>query len=110
MTSPVVFNKAEIGGLELAYLEAGQGSPVLFLHGGGATDYRTWEDQVESFSPRYHAIAYSRRGHFPNPSIPSDLQPVSTETHGRDLHDLIEALKMDRVTLVATSYGGDIAL
>lgn len=99
-----------IDGVEIAFKEAGRGSPVIFLHGGGATDYRTWDAQLDLFSKGYHVFAYSRRGHYPNAHAPDNSLPNSTETHGRDLFNLIKALNLGRVSLVATSYGGDIAL
>ena len=38
---------AKINGTELAYLEHGQGQPIVFVH-GGVGDYREWELQVPS--------------------------------------------------------------
>jgi pimeloyl-ACP methyl ester carboxylesterase len=57
--------RIEINGAELHYVEQGQGDSVVFVH-GGLGDFRTWLPQVASFSGRYHAIAYSRRAHYPN--------------------------------------------
>ena len=54
-----------LNGIDLAYIERGQGQPVLFVH-GGIGDYRYWERQVEAFGSRYRAIAVSCRGHWPN--------------------------------------------
>src|ERR1700754_3430865 len=52
-------------GTELTYVEAAQGEPVIFVH-GGLQDYRMWAEHLPKFAGRYRAIAYSRRNHFPN--------------------------------------------
>jgi len=81
---------------------------VVFVH-GGLGDYRTWRQQVHTFSERYRAISYSRRNHYPNdPPGPGAIS--SMEPHIEDLAELIDKLGMGRVHIVANSYGGYISL
>ncbi|MEJ0066152.1 MAG: alpha/beta hydrolase [Caulobacteraceae bacterium] len=51
--------------VELHYIEAGIGAPVVFVH-GSLSDYGYWEAQVRAFAEKYRAIAYSRRYDWPN--------------------------------------------
>lgn len=101
-------SKIEINGTELHYVEQGQGDAVLFVH-GGLGDFRTWLPQVDSFSERYRAIAYSRRAHYPN-AWPSDYTCADMQLHVDDLRSLIEALGLGKVHLVGNSYGAYLCL
>src|SRR5262245_38888159 len=58
-------------GVELHYVEKGQGVPVVFVHGGGG-DYTAWEPHLGAFAESYRAIAYSCRYNYPNTN---KLQP-----------------------------------
>jgi pimeloyl-ACP methyl ester carboxylesterase len=111
---PNPFQYILAGEVTLAYTEEGQGAPVVFLHGGGPTDLRTWGAQIEPFAARHHAIAYSRRCHYPNAWMGdgSDVNSTvnSTYVHAADLAAFISALDLDRVHLAGVSYGADIAL
>ncbi len=99
----------DISGARLEYIEAGQGEPLIFVH-GSLEDLRIWRRQVEPFSKRYHVIAYSRRYHYPN-AAPGDGDPEYTAAlHGDDLAGLIEALNLGPTHLVTSSFGGCVAL
>jgi pimeloyl-ACP methyl ester carboxylesterase len=60
------FKEIRMGDISLAYIEQGQGTPVIFVHGGGPTDLRTWGQQIEPFAEHFRVIAYSQRYHYPN--------------------------------------------
>jgi non-heme chloroperoxidase len=47
-------------GITLHYVEAGKGTPVIFVH-GLLSDEGYWADQLGPFAEHYRAIAYSRR-------------------------------------------------
>ncbi|MDZ4234133.1 MAG: alpha/beta hydrolase, partial [Dietzia sp.] len=48
-----------VDGLITSYLEAGQGDPVVLLHGGefGANAAIGWENTIEALATRYHVFA-----------------------------------------------------
>jgi len=104
------FKKVQAGAVSLAYVERGEGDPVVFVHGSGATDMRTWGAQIELFGERYRAIAYSRRYHYPNPWLGDGSEINDVAVHAADLAALIAALGLDRPHLVGLSFGADIAL
>lgn len=95
-------------GTELAYVEQGSGAPVVLVH-GSLGSYDHWLSVVEALAPRYHAIAYSRRYHAPNPG-PTEGVEFSYQLHTADLSAFIEALGVAPVHLVGHSYGGFMAL
>lgn len=51
----------EVPGGRLYVEAAGEGHPVLLLH-GNLGDHRMWDDQVAPFAERYRVIRYDRRG------------------------------------------------
>jgi non-heme chloroperoxidase len=97
-------------GYEFHYTDQGQGQALVLLHPGGATDYRTWNAQVEAFSEQYRVIAYSRRYHYPNATHGAGPEWFDSGLHAADLAAILDALQIERAALVANSHGGDVAL
>ena len=100
--------KIRVRGVELHYIEQGQGEPLILLHGGQG-DYRSWEPQIKAFSQQYRVISYSRRYHYPN-NNPLTAKNHSAYVEADDLAAFIRKLKLGRVHLVGTSIGAFTAL
>jgi pimeloyl-ACP methyl ester carboxylesterase len=97
-----------VRGTELAYVESGQGEPIVLIHGAVA-DLRAWDGLRPLLAKRYRVVAYSRRFHAPN-RAPADGDPASThQLHAEDLVALIHELKLGAVHLVGHSQGGVVA-
>ena len=97
-----------VNGVELHYIEAGEGEPVILLHGGQG-DYRAWQPQILVLKPRYRVISYSRRYHHPNDN------PIAGTNHSalvdaEDLAGLMTQLGLESAHLVGTSFGAFTAL
>jgi pimeloyl-ACP methyl ester carboxylesterase len=97
-----------VNGVELHYIERGQGEPIILLHGGQG-DYRAWQPQMDALSAHYRVISYSRRFHYPNKN-PIRGTDYSALVDAKDLAAFVAALKLDRVHLVGTSYGALTAM
>lgn len=97
-----------VRGVELHYIEAGRGEPLILLHGGQG-DYRSWEPQIQAFSPHYRVISYSRRYHYPN-NNPLTAQNHSAYVEAEDLAAFMRQRTLARVHLVGTSIGAFTAL
>jgi len=90
-------------GTKLHFKDWGAGQPVVFSH-GWPLSADAFEDQMFYLASRgYRCIAHDRRGHRRS-SQP--WQGNDMDTYADDLADLIEALKLTRVTLVGHSTGG----
>lgn len=109
MTLAQDLKRTAVDGYELAYVEQGQGEPVIFVH-GGLQDYRMWSEQLPKFALHYRAIAYSRRNNYPNVVSPEGTPDGAADVHGEDLAGFAHALGLSKIRVVAHSSGAHAAL
>jgi 3-oxoadipate enol-lactonase len=97
---------ARIGDLDLHYREAGDGPPLVFVHGlgGSATD---WEHQLPFFSARYRVIVPELRGFG---DTPRGQGLPSIPRFAADLRGLLDHLGVDDCHLIGHSMGGAVSL
>jgi pimeloyl-ACP methyl ester carboxylesterase len=81
----------EVRGLRTWYDEAGDGEPLLLLHGGMCTN-ETWGPQFGVLAERFHVFATERRGHGHTPDVDGPL-------HYQDMAD-------DTIAFLDTVVGG----
>jgi esterase len=98
----------EVNGYEMAYLERGQGTPLVLVH-GSLSDFRAWALQMEPFSADYQTIAVSLRHCYPE-YWDGEGAKFSVRQHADDLSVFVKKLNSGPVHLVAHSRGGDVAL
>lgn len=96
-------------GIRLNYIEAGSGTPVIFIH-GTLGDMYMWTSFIESFGKDYRAIAYSRRYNHPNRNPVPPMANHSTGIEAEDLAEFITKLQLPKAHVVGYSYGGYTAL
>jgi pimeloyl-ACP methyl ester carboxylesterase len=106
--SGVQTRQADINGAKLTYIEQGQGTPVVFVHGSLA-DLRAWEAQRLAIAQRHRFIALTQR-YFGTAPWPGNGKDFSQQAHAADLAAFIQSLGAGPVHLVGWSYGGLTAL
>ena len=95
-------------GLSLHLMEwSSEGTPMLLIHGFG-NDCHVWDEFAPQMAPYYRTIAIDLRGHGDSDRDPS--QRYDYPFHVRDLDKLTKSLSIDRVVLVAHSFGGRAAM
>lgn len=94
-------------GVVLHYVEAGRGTPVVFVH-GSIGDGSYWSGQIGPFSRMHRTVAYSRRYNWPNHN--PTRAGYSAVVDAQDLARLIERLGLGRSHIVGHSYGALTAL
>jgi len=90
--------------VKLYYEEAGQGTPILFVH-EFAGDHRSWEAQLREFGKRYRCVAYAARGYKPS-DVPDDPNAYSYRHVMRDAVAVLDRLKIAQAHLIGLSMGG----
>lgn len=97
-------HKIMVGDLEVAYTEAGSGSPVVLVH-GLAEDKSTWSVQQTALTD-IHTFAYDLRGH--GDTTLGDADATLAQL-GTDLLGFLETVT-GPATVVGFSLGGTVAL
>jgi len=100
---PVDSGRVAVPGSSLYYETAGNGRPLILLH-GGSLDRRMWDDQFYALAQSHRVIRYDARGHGRSGSVTSPFDG------SEDLRALMEALRVGRATLVGSSLGGATAI
>lgn len=94
-----------VNGIDLHYVEAGSGEPLLLIMGFGG-DHLAWAFQVPALSARYRVITFDNRGAGQS-SVPDE--PYSTRVMAQDAVGLLDALGVERAHVLGVSMGGMIA-
>jgi pimeloyl-ACP methyl ester carboxylesterase len=93
----------EVDGAALRVRTGGAGPALVLLH-GWALDLGMWERQLESFARSFRVVAYDRRGFGRSSGEPGIERDVA------DLGALLDALAIERASIVAMSQGARVAL
>jgi pimeloyl-ACP methyl ester carboxylesterase len=96
----------DIAGLKTWFDTAGEGDPLVLMHGGLVTN-DTWAAQMPAFAERFRVIAPERRahGHTPDVEGPLNYNDMATDTIG-----FIETVVKEPAHLVGWSDGGVVGL
>jgi 3-oxoadipate enol-lactonase len=106
MATSVRSSFVEVPGARLYYEIAGEGEPVVFLH-GGLLDGRMWDEQIAFFASRFQTIRYDVRCAGQSEDLSSPHEPY---IHYQDLYHLLRALSIPNASLVGLSGGTRIAI
>lgn len=95
-------------GHRIHYREAGDGAPVVLLHGGIIdAAHVSWPPVVDRLAPDYHVVAPDLLGYGESDLPPG---PYSIPRHAGVIADALEELDLGPVTLVGLSMGGGVAM
>lgn len=92
---------AEVNGVRLHYLTAGEGDPVVLLHGYAQTSHM-WLPLIARLADKHTVVAPDLRG-FGQSATPED--GYTKQAMAQDIHALIKSLKYDRIRLVGHDIG-----
>jgi len=95
----------DVGGVSTRIIEAGDGEPLILLHGTGG-HAEAYLRNLASLSRRYRVIAYDMVGHgfSDKPDYPYTLDVYAVQLEG-----LLDALGFERAHLSGESLGGWVA-
>jgi pimeloyl-ACP methyl ester carboxylesterase len=94
-----------IHGYRRAYRTAGQGPPVLLLH-GISDNSETWLPVMEQLAEHHTVVAPDLLGHGASDKPRADY---SVAAFSNGMRDLLDVLDLGRVTVVGHSLGGGVA-
>ena len=96
---------AELNGIDVYYERRGEGSPVLFLNGSGAT-LASSGILLDVFAARCDVLAHDQRG-LGRTEVPSD--PYTMADYANDAVALLDHVGWERCRVVGMSFGGMVA-
>ena len=96
----------DVGGHKTWYDTAGEGDPLLLMHGGMCTN-DLWGAQLPALSERFHVFAPERRGHGHTPDVEGPLRysDMASDTIG-----FLDTVVRGPAHLVGWSDGGIVCL
>ncbi|WP_456698671.1 alpha/beta fold hydrolase [Aeromicrobium sp. P5_D10] len=99
-----VTSRVSTNGIHLAVTTAGDGPPVLLVHGFPDLS-SSWRRQVPALlEAGYRVIAPDMRG-YGHSDRPADVESYDSATIGADLIGLLDAFEIDRAALVGHDWG-----
>ncbi len=98
---------AEVNGVRLHYMTAGEGRLILFLHGFPEFWY-AWKKQLAYFSRDHRAVAPDMRGYNLS-SKPAEVAQYELKLLVEDVRALAERLGHKRFVLAGHDWGGVVA-
>jgi len=105
VSAPTALRTVAAAGTTLAYARVGDGTPVVLVHGNLAS-HRYWQELLAAPPAGLELIAPD----LPNFGASGSLaDPITMPAYGAALAAFLQALALERVTLVGHSLGGAVA-
>jgi 2-hydroxy-6-oxo-octa-2,4-dienoate hydrolase len=107
---PEIGTTIDAGGMKTNYLEAGNGPAVVLVHGSGpgVTGYANWRLTMPTLAEQFRVIAPDMVG-FGYTERPAGLR-CDVDVWADQVVGLLDALGLERASVVGNSFGGAIAL
>jgi pimeloyl-ACP methyl ester carboxylesterase len=98
--------QAQVSGLRIAYRQAGEGPPIVLLH-GGAEDSRSWMRQLDGLADEFTVLAWDAPGCGESTDVPESWRlPEFADA----LAEWLGAVNVERPHLLGLSWGSSVAL
>jgi pimeloyl-ACP methyl ester carboxylesterase len=105
----VISNFIDVKGIRTHFVQAGSGEPVVLVHGAGpgASAWSGWREAIPALAQYHHVIALDTIG-FGLTDKPTNIN-YTDQASVNHLAGFIDALCLDRVSLIGNSRGAYIA-
>ncbi|QNK01332.1 alpha/beta fold hydrolase [Dyella telluris] len=103
--SKIQSKNIQANGINQYFIEAGEGAPVVLLHGFPETNYG-WRHQIAALSRQYRVIAPDLRGYG---KTDKPVDGYDKRNMALDLRELMRALSLEKVALVGHDRGARVA-
>jgi len=104
--SAVISNHtAQVGEIGIHYLLAGEGEPLVLLH-GFPQHSQMWRKIIPALAEKFTVIAPDTRGMGGSSITPTGYDK---RTMAEDIHELVEQLGLEEINLVGYDLGGGVA-
>jgi pimeloyl-ACP methyl ester carboxylesterase len=97
----------EVDGLRIAYERAGDGPPLVLLHGGVGDGPATWRHQIDGLCGEFTVVAWDAPGAGRSSDPPESFGMAG---YADCLAGFVHGLRLDKPHVAALSFGGALAL
>jgi pimeloyl-ACP methyl ester carboxylesterase len=97
----------EVGGLSIAYEQAGSGPPVVLAHGFVGDGRTTWASQIDALADEFTVVAWDAPGAGESHDPPDGF---GMDNYADCLAGLLRALRLHPAHLVGLSFGAALTL
>jgi pimeloyl-ACP methyl ester carboxylesterase/nitrite reductase/ring-hydroxylating ferredoxin subunit len=107
---PEVGESVEVNGVRTNYHDVGSGPPVVLVHGSGpgVSAWANWRLTLPALSDRFRVLAPDLLGFGYTERTPGERYDIAAWTD--HLVGFLDALGLERVSLVGNSFGGAVSL
>lgn len=98
-----------INGTELYYQIIGNGEPILIIHGGPGLSHDYFLPSLRDLSNQYKLIFYDQRASGKS-DLNLDAKSITIDNFLRDIDELRNTLGIEKLNLMAHSWGGILAM
>ena len=103
----IPMKQVSVNGINISYIEEGEGMPLVFVHGIPTSSF-LWRNMIGELSAHGRVIALDLPGF--GLSDPPPAGDYSISNYARLLQSFLEALSIERSTLVCHDFGGPVVL
>ena len=108
---PVSYRSADIGGVSIAYREAGPpNAPVMLLLHGFPSSSHMFRDLIPEIAGSYHVIAPDYPGFGQSAAPAAEHYDYDFATLSETMNAFVEALGLQEYTLYMQDYGGPVGM
>lgn len=107
-SASIQHNYIKVNGIRLHYVEAGEGQPLILLHGFPEFWY-SWRKQIPALAEHYRIIVPNMRGYNLSDK-PKGVAHYKPSIVTEDIRQFIHKVTDGQATLIAHDWGGAIAL
>ena len=94
--------KARVNGIDIHYIERGEGLPLLLVHGFQNSHF-TFRPIIDRLAGRFRVLALDLRGHGDSDK---PAGPYTIQTFADDVLGFLDALEIERADYLGQSMGG----
>ncbi len=109
--NPEIGESVDVGGVRTNYILAGQGEPLILIHGSGpgVTAFANWRGVIPAFAEHFRCYAPDTLG-FGYTDFPDDIAGFSMDRWMDHLIGFMDALGIEAAHFIGNSYGGALTL
>ena len=103
--APITHHTVHVNGIKIHYVESGEGSPLVLLHGFPETWY-CWRHQIPVLAEKFRVIVPDLRGYG---GTEKPASGYDKRTMANDIRALLQHLEIEKVSMIGHDRGARVA-